>query len=143
MAFRLLEHTADVAIEATGPDAGTALAEAGTALASLVLDQADPCGLVAPEPLDLSVVAPDLPALAVAFLGELLWHLESEDLLWVRGTVEVVREGSGRRATARGHGLRLGPEAHGQGVEVKAVTYHDLVFEEAPLGWRLHVLLDV
>ena len=144
MPYRIVEHTADVGIEATGPDAGTALADAGTGLASLLVDRDDPRDLRPDRELDLEVEAPDLPALAVAFLSELLWRLESEDVLWISGGAEVEEDGQGMwRARAHGNAVDYDPARHGEGVEVKAVTYHDLVFEEKAGGWRLKVLLDV
>jgi SHS2 domain-containing protein len=133
----LFDHTADVGIEAFGSDAGAALANAGLGLAAVVLGR-DPRALRPQAEMTVEVEAPDREALVVAFLSELLWRLERDGLLWISGGVEV-EEG---RARGKGNAVRLGAK-HGAGVEVKAVTYHELRFEPAPGGWRIRVILDI
>lgn len=147
--FRLADHTADLAIEATGASRGECLAEAGLGLTAVLTGRDHPHLLGKPEREARFVVeAPDQDALAVAFLAELLWLHESEDLLWLGGGVHVEEHSGGvLRATAAGNALRHDPARHGQGVEVKAVTYHGLRFGPAgsnPHGpWALWVLLDI
>ncbi len=143
VAFRLVDHTADVAIEATAPDREAALAEAGLGLTCVLTGLAEP-GLepgLAGEPL--AIEAPDLPALAVAFLAELLWLVDSEDLLWVGGDVKITDGPHGPVLEAWPKLATLDPTRHGAGVEVKAVTYHGVVFEQRGAGWTLQVLLDI
>lgn len=147
--FRLADHTADLAIEASGASRGECLAEAGLGLTAVLTGKPHPHLLGRAErEVRFVVEAPDQDALAVAFLAELLWLHESEDLLWLGGGVTVEeRSGGVLRATAAGNGLRHEPNRHGRGVEVKAVTYHGLRF--GPVGhdphgpWQLWVLLDI
>ncbi len=143
MPFRLIDHTADVAIEATGSSREEALVEAGLALTSVMTGVKNPAqeSGVAGEPL--AVEAPDLPALAVAFLSELLWLVDSEDNLWTGGTVSVTDGPDGPILEAWPELARFDPQRHGTGVEVKAVTYHDVTFEPRGEGWFIHVLLDI
>lgn len=145
MSFRLVDHTADLAIEAEGASAEEALADAARGLTAVLSGRRDLHRLGLPDrELAFSVEAPDRVALLVAFLSELLWHYESEDLLWLGGGVRL---GTGREGIARleavGNAVRHDPARHGRGVEVKAVTYHDVRFEEAARRWRLRVLLDI
>lgn len=147
--FRLADHTADLAIEATADSRGACLAEAGVGLTAVLTGKPHPHLLGRAErEVRFVVEAPDQDALAVAFLAELLWLHESEDLLWLGGGVRVEEHTGGvLRATATGNGLRHDPARHGRGVEVKAVTYHGLRF--GPTGtnpngpWALWVLLDI
>lgn len=147
--FRLVDHTADLAIEAEGATRGEALAEAGVGLSAVLTGRPHPHLLGRSErEVRFVVEAPDQDALAVAFLSELLWLHESEDLLWLGGGVKVERGSGGTvRVTATGNALRHDPARHGRGVEVKAVTYHGLRFAPAgtnPNGpWTLWVLLDI
>lgn len=145
MPFRIVEHTADVGIEAWGADAGACLADAGVGLTSLLTGRDDPRVLRPDRELELRIEAPDLPALAVAFLSELLWRVESEDELWLGGGAQVGTTAQGlHEARATGNAVAYDPERHGRGVEVKAVTYHGLGFGPRPDGgWRLKVLLDI
>lgn len=142
--YRLADHTADLAIEAEGDDRGEALSEAALALTCILTGRDAPHKLGNPDrEAEFVVEAPDLDALAVAFLAELLWLHESEDLLWVGGGVQVEEAGELVRARAAGNVLRHAPHQHGRGVEVKAVTYHGLRFVREGSQWRLWVLLDI
>lgn len=142
--FRLADHTADLAIEATGADRGEALAQAALGLTAVLTGRQDAHAARPEREVRFVVEAPDLDALAVAFLAELLWLHESEDLLWLGGGVAVEQEPSGMwRATAAGNGARHDPARHGRGVEVKAVTYHGLSYARDGAHWRLWVLLDI
>ena len=145
MAFRLVDHTADLAIEAEGRSAEEVLQQAALGLTAVLSGRSDAHRVGRPErELSLVVEAPDRVALMVAFLSELMWHYESEDLLWLGGGVRL---GTGRDGTARleaaGNALRHDVARHGRGVEVKAITYHDAAFEERHGRWHLRVLLDI
>ncbi|MGB0652448.1 MAG: archease [Thermoplasmatota archaeon] len=144
--FRLVPHTADVAIEAQGGSEGEALAAAATGLTALVAGQDDPRDLPATTEMAFDVEAPDLPALAVAFLSELVWLQEADELLWVTGGVQVTAtDDGGLRARARANAAPVEGNVDG-GVEVKAVTYHDLAFERRGDGgaaWFLRVVVDL
>lgn len=138
--YRLMDHTADLAIEADGEDLGAALAEAARAVTEVVT------GRPPPQQADLEVVftleAPDEQALVVAFLSELLWILESQGILWCVGGATVEAGGPGWRVRAAGNGVLYDPHLHGHGVEVKAVTYHDLQVRRAATV-QLRVVLDL
>ena len=144
--FRLVDHTADLAIEATADSREEVLAEAALALTQVLTGRPQVHTSLRPvREASFHVDAPDESALVVAFLSELLWLSESEDLLWMGGgvTVEPLDDG-GLRLTARGNAARHDPKLHGRGVEVKAVTYHGLKFGRGRDGkWHLWVLLDI
>lgn len=145
MTWRLAPHTADLAIECDGPTQDAVLADAGTALASVVTGKDDPRWFVITDEINVEVEAPDATALVVAWLSELLWLLDERGLLWITGGVRV--EGAptgGFRLTATGNAARYDAATHGRGVEVKAVTYHDLRLAADRKGhWHLRVLLDI
>lgn len=145
MGFRLIDHTADLGIEATGASLEEVLADAARGMTAVLSGHLDPHALGRPDTeVAFTVEAPDRVALMVAFLSELLWTFESQDLLWVGGGVRL---GTGRegiaRLEARGNAVRHDPARHGRGVEVKAVTYHEAALEAAGGRWRLRVLLDI
>lgn len=146
MPYRLVDHTADLAIEATGPSRDAVLQDAALGLTQVLAGIApDRIGAQAERKVSFHVDAPDPASLVVAFLSELLWLHESEDLLWLGGRVAVSSlDDGGVRAQAEGQALVHDPTRHGRGVEVKAVTYHGLEFGAGADGqWRLWVLLDV
>ena len=144
--FRLVDHTADLAIEATGATREEALGEAALALMQVLTGRPPTHAGARPDrEATFRVDAPDEAALVVAFLSELLWLNESEDLLWLGGGVQVTPlEEGGLRLEARGNAARHDAVRHGRGVEVKAVTYHGLRFGRGKDGqWHLWVLLDI
>lgn len=145
MPYRLLEHTADLGIEATGATREEALQWAALGIVHVVTGRPQPNATLRPErELSFFVEAPDLPALVVAFLSDVLWHLESEDLLWLGGGVALGNSRDGiHRLDAMGNACKYKPERDGRGVEVKAVTYHDLQFRREGAGWLLRVYLDL
>jgi SHS2 domain-containing protein len=143
--FRLVDHTADLAIEASAPSEAEALAEAALGFTSVLTGKADPHLLGAPDTtMEFSVEAPDRPSLLVAFLSELLWQFESNDLLWLGGGVTLRPGPDGTiHLEARGNAQTFDAAKHGRGVEVKAVTYHDLEYAQAGREWRLRVVVDI
>ena len=142
MAWRLWDHTADVGIEAEGDDAGECLAQAAHALTALVAGHGKPLPMRPGKAVDFTVEAPDHEALAVAFLSELLYLMETEDRYWTSGGVDVTSGEHGLLATASAN-LAGFDAAHGRGVEVKAVTYHGIRFGRQGNQWHLKVILDI
>lgn len=141
MAYRLLDHTADLLLEADGASREEALLHAARGLVRVVTGHDPP----ARSELEVrfTLEAPDLGSLAVTFLSELLWILESKGTLWLGGGV-VLEVGDGViRLDAAGNGASYDPATHGRGIEVKAVTYHALEFAPHGASWRLRVVLDI
>ncbi len=133
--YEFLEHTADVGIRADGETLEDAFEAAAAALVELL-------GAGVPgegEERAVEVRATDREALLVAWLDELLYLHESEDLVFGGLRVERVEE---RRLEAR---VRAAPRAGREldGVGVKAATYHRLRLAGTPQGWTAEVYLDV
>jgi SHS2 domain-containing protein len=131
--YRILEHTADVGIEATAPDIPTLFSEAVRATAAVILD-ADPT-----DPHDeapVAVEADDVETLLAELLSEALWRFESTGALPVAADLEV------SQTTAAGRFLVV-PDVQIGGPAIKAVTYHQLSVERAGAGWRARVYFDV
>ncbi|MGH2785670.1 MAG: archease [Actinomycetota bacterium] len=133
MAYTILEHTADVGIEATAPDIPTLFSEAVRATAAVVLD-ADP-----PEAFDrvsVSAEADDPATLIAEILQEAMWRFESSGWLPVEAELEV------SQTTAAGT-FGVVKDVTVGGPAIKAVTYHQLAVERTADGWRARVFFDV
>jgi len=129
--------TADIGLWATGPTASALLEGLGHALYALL---AEPRSVRPREERVVEVTGRDPAEVTVAFLGELLVLAESEGFL---GRSIDVRT-SGRPVTsvrARIAGERYDPARHVGRTEVKAVTYHDLLFD--PVAGRARVIVDL
>ncbi|MBI3928973.1 MAG: archease [Armatimonadetes bacterium] len=135
---RMLEHTADIAVEIWAEDLPGLFSQAARALLEIMLEE----GEVRPaRTRHVEVKGVDLPDVLVGWLSELLLLLESEGLVFSGYQVEQVDE---HRLSATVQGERLDPERHGLGREVKAITYHTLELEQQEDGtWRAHVVFDL
>ena len=133
MPYRILQHTADIGIEATAPDIPSLFSEAVRATAAVILD-GDPSE--GDREVFVSAEAEDLEALLVDVLSEALFRFESMGELTVGADLEV------SATTAAGKFRTLRDAAVG-GPAIKAVTYHQLSVERAGDGWRARVYFDV
>lgn len=124
-------------IWSTGPDAGALLEGLGLALFAL-LSQPDRV-----RPREERVVRArgrDPPELVVAFLTELLALEDAEGFLARR--IEARPQGRPvRSVVARLWGEPFDPARHHPRTEVKAVTYHQLLFD--PRRGKARVIVDI
>lgn len=137
--FRALEHTADKAIEAWGPD----LPALFRAAAEGMFAESVNCPEVEPErEWSVQVEAESLEDLLHAWLSELLWVSERDEAAICRVEVDAVEE-SPYRARGRAWGGSPPEDLPHTGAPVKAVTYHNLrVWRDRDL-WRARVVFDV
>jgi SHS2 domain-containing protein len=129
--YRWLEHTAELGLEIEAPSREAVFEEALTAFAELV-----GAGTGPPLTREVELEADEPALLLVEWLNELLYLADAEQFVPERITsFELVST----RLRARVEG-RLGE----RGQLLKAVTLHRLEFrEDATVGWRAHVVLDV
>ena len=129
--------TADIGIWASGPTSAALLEGLGLALYALL---ADPRSVRPREERTVTAVGSDPAELTVAFLSALLALEETDGFLGRR----LAARTRGRPATsvvARVLGEPFDPERHVGRTEVKAITYHDLVFD--PRAGRARVIVDL
>jgi SHS2 domain-containing protein len=148
--FELLEHTADIGIRARGASLEAAFERATEGLAEVL-------GALRPgpgEPVAVEVSAPDLGALLVDWLNEVLWLRETRQAALTGVRVDRVADGAAVGSVTFSPGDPVpvgdseGPMPEGDpvadGTFVKAVTYHRLRVEPDPGGgWLVEVYLDV
>ncbi|WP_435175167.1 archease [Halorussus sp. AFM4] len=142
MSYELRDHTADVAVEATGPTLGAVFAAAADGMAVAMCDQIPATG---GDRFDLAVGAESREALLFDYLDELIYERDVRGVLPVDneaevraeagedGTAEWVVSGSARGVPLAGLGAR----------DLKAVTYSEMALEETDDGWRAYVVFDV
>jgi protein archease len=133
-----LDHTADVGVRVRGATAEEALARLALSLGALLAG-----GGAAPVAREERVRVeggPDLAGTAVALLRELLFRFATDRLL--PAALEVHRaDASGAEATVGF--ARYDPDAHGEGVDVKAVTWHQARLEPEGDGFVAQAVLDI
>lgn len=135
--YRILEHPADMGIEAFGPDLGEAFRQAAFGLTSIIVDAISIRPSVFKE---ISVEGSDAENLLVRWLSEILYLYDGEDYLI--GGIEIVKMSS-TIVTAKLQGEFVEEERHRLKMDVKAVTYHQLSVTEGPSGSTIRVFLDI
>jgi len=134
--FEVIDHTADIGIAAYGADLKEAFANAAYALFSLMVDFKDVGDALCHE---VEVTAGDQEDLLVAWLNELIYLFEVENVLFKRFEIGEFNE---TRLRASCYGEKIDPERHEIKMAIKAATYHMLKVDEGD-GFRIQVLFDV
>lgn len=129
------EHTGEVRLAVSAPTREELFAEAGRALAELMLGELTEAPESAKEET-LHVWARDPTTLLVEWLNELVFRSEVSKQVFTRFRIDHVDDTS-----VRGAAWGLTPEFIK--TAVKAATLHDVVMERAPGGWHASVVLDV
>lgn len=134
--FEIVDHTADVGIIAYGVDISQAFANAARALFSLITELDD-----VEEFLhrDIELTAPDEESLLVAWLNQLIYLFDTENILFKR--FDVIKLNN-RRLKARGYGEKVDSSKHRLKTGVKAATYHMLKVDNSSVC-RVQVLFDI
>jgi len=135
--YETFDHTADLGLRIRAPDLDTLFAEAGRALFAAIVEDLD---TVEPrQEVRIQVVGDDREFLLFDWLKELLYHFDSEHVLFSRFQVHV--GDAGLSATAQGE--LLDPSRHQLLHEVKAITYHGLTLQQTEQGWLAEVIVDI
>ncbi len=134
---QILEHPADLGIEASGTSLGEAFEAAAEGLIGLMID---PDTVSKIECRIVNLTAGDMEQLLVKWLGEILYLLDGEKFVPVEFKINELNENT-LRAEVRGE--RLSPGKHATRMDVKAVTYHQILVRGNPEGGIVRVFLDV
>ena len=132
MGFEEIPHTADWSARIWAEDLPSLFVEAARAMNSL-------SGTVIGEGKRVKrayeVEGPDPESLLVAFLSELLYFEEQENLLFDKFDLRVA--GQWLKVEMEGAELDSSEKA------IKAVTYHNLKIEKTPTGFETTIVFDV
>ena len=134
--FEFIDHTADVGILVTAPTPEGMFETAALAFTALIT-KVDSLNLRQERKFRLQ--EDDMETLLVSWLQELLYLLDTEDLIF--GRFQVKLQDFSLEATA--YGEVFDPEIHPMKTEIKAVTYHQLEVEQIDQEWRARVIFDI
>ena len=134
--FEFIDHTADAGIRVVAPTLEDLFETAGLAFTELVtsVDSVD-CRVER----RFKLREDDIETLLVSWLQELLYLLDTEDLVFGRFQVKI--HGLSLKATAWGD--VFDPNIHTMKTEIKAVTYHQLEVAKRDQGWQAQVIFDI
>src|SRR5690606_38055044 len=95
-------------------------------------------------PCDVYLMSPDLKALLVDWISELLYIFEVDEIVFREFRVKKIIEEEGEYSiTAQALGEKYYPESHPFETEIKAVTYNQLEIVKTATGWRAQVVVDI
>jgi len=135
--FRTLEHTADIGFEAFGSTREEVFANGARALMHLIVD----LECIAPRSsVAIRAEGANPQELFVNWLSEILYLHDAEGWLFRDVQVESL---SDSLIAATGRGEKFDRARHQAKLMVKAITYHQLILEETPQGWRAQVYVDI
>ena len=135
--FRILDHTADVRLEAHGDDLSELFSNAARGMFAVIvtLDTVRPS-----KELLIEADADNLENLLVNWLSELLYLSATQGMLFSRFDIAQIDP---QHIVAKAFGEPIDQTRHELYNEIKAVTYHDLKVEKLDHGWVARVLFDV
>jgi SHS2 domain-containing protein len=139
MGFKFLEHTADAKIEVEERTLNKAFSTAAFAMKEVIAEQI----LVAPKiKQEIHVSAENKEALLYSFLEEFLYLLDTEGFILSKAPlvkIEKTKEGFSLKAKAIGDSAKNYIFTN----DVKAITYNDMLIEEAKDKVIIIFVLDV
>ncbi len=134
MSFELRDHTADVAVEATGETLSETFENVASGFTAVHCESIPADG----DRFSIVVEAESIEALLFDYLDELVYQRDVRGVLPTAHRVSVDVDRIRLEASARGV-----PFEKIDAREIKAVTYSEMVVEETASGWRAYVVFDV
>ena len=134
--FEVLNHTADIGIIAYGSDMKTAFADAAKGMFSLITELNDVEEI---EHRNIELTAPDQESLLVAWLNELIFLFDVDNILLRRF---VISQLSKTHLKARAYGEKVDTSRHSLKLGIKATTYHMLKIEKGKPN-KIQVIFDI
>lgn len=135
--FVILDHPADLGIEAYGKTLSQAFEQAASGLTSVILD---PSSVRRVESKQIVLEARDLKQLLVRWLTEVLYLYDG---LKFASTHFKIRRLSARGLEAQVQGENFDRQRHSTRLDVKAITYHQLKIGNRQSDYWLQVFIDV
>jgi SHS2 domain-containing protein len=143
MSFEEISHTADWSVRVWAQDLSSLFAESARAMNSLSGTRISNGPRVKRT---YESESPDAESLLVAFLSELVYCQEQENLAFDEFKIEVKRLAPSSAGVSKGEKLKVemeGAQIASIDKAIKAVTYHNLQIKETELGFETIVVFDV
>jgi len=136
--YEIIDHTADLGIRAYGKTLPKLFENVALGMLESIAEL-DSIG--GKKEFELNVQGDTLEDLLVAFLGELLFIHEVEEILFKH--VEILQFNE-NNLSAAAYGEEKNPQKHVIYTEIKNVTYHQLKVEQSADGkWETLVIFDL
>ncbi|MBN1325508.1 archease [Candidatus Falkowbacteria bacterium] len=139
MQYEYLEHTADLKIRAYGKSLEEVFSNMGLAMFEAIKDEK----LVEKDEAaiqDFEINSIDLPSLIVDYLSQLILFSDESNEIYNNfelGIMQVGNENWSLKGRATGYKVK------GFKMEIKAVTYNELIINEREGNWVAEVVFDI
>ena len=136
--YEYLEHTADMGLLVRGQSLSELLKNAAQGLFETiaVVDTIDET-----ETIEIQLTAESVEELFVAWLDELIFRHETEEIFFKRADIHWCSE---TEMSAAVYGELVNFDKHEVYTEIKSTTYHQLEVLQKPNGsWRAQVIFDL
>ncbi len=135
--YRWIDHTADIGIEVFGAQLADVFVHSAQGMMAIITESSD---ILPKESREILLQAANLDELIVAWLRELHFIYEVENILFCRYTIQSVTD-TQIEAVVWGEPVDL--DRHRILTEIKAVTYHELSVEETGKGFVARIIFDL
>jgi SHS2 domain-containing protein len=135
--YSILEHPSDIGIEAQGDDLAEAFEQAARGMMSVIVDLSSVDCRAARE---IIVTASDVEQLLVKWLSEILYLYDGQQFAAKEFQIQALTD-TDLKATVKGE--MYSARKHQTKLDVKAVTYHQLLVEENDKGGKVRVFVDI
>lgn len=135
--YAFFDHTADIGIRASGAKLEDVFVGLARGLIELLVEDSQ---VGSTQTRTVTVAAPDVESLLLAWLQELLFLFSTERFIPVAYAMESF---TATALTCRVTGDAFDPAQHIQGREVKAITRHLLEVKQQAGSWCGQVIVDI
>ncbi len=135
--YRLIDHTADLGIEAEFHSLKEVFEKCGLILFDLITDLEK---IEAKKEINFEIEEENIEDLLIRFLNELIYLYETKHFLASQINVDLKKENK-LKATLKGENINL--KKHRIKTEIKAATYHDFEFKKEDSKFKVRVIFDI
>ena len=135
--FEIIEHKADLGVIAYGADLKGLFGNAGRGVFNIIAGDSQILNRVTRE---IRLRAPGLDSLLVYWLNELIYLVDTENLIF--GDFKIV-EIKQKSLQALCHGEKIDPSRHSLYGAIKAATYHNLEIKRTEKGYSARIIFDI
>lgn len=135
--YKILEHPADMGIEAYGKNLKEAYEQSGIALMSIILETSN---IETTEIKLVEIYASDYEQLLVKWLAEILYLYDGEDFVAGKFEINTLTK---EYLNATVGGEKFNNAKHPTKMDVKAITYHQILVRENDEGGLVRVFIDI
>ena len=135
--YRILDHTADVGLEARGGDLAELFSNAARGMFAII---SCPDTIRPTKEFLVKADADNPENLLVNWLSELLYLSATQGILFCRFDIAQIDQ---QHISAKALGEPIDQSRHELYTEIKAVTYHDLELKKLDGDWIARVLFDI